>query len=170
MPQLSLYHAEIFSSKLPSDPGIKIYVTDATMEEKEVPQRGFFGLGPEVIDRKTGQLIYTVGGRVLAVAFNPDTLAASGVAVPLVGSVLVTPDSGAVFALNDRGTLVYTSGTPAAAVRRRLLWVDREGSIEALPIAPSAFEAPRLSPDGRNVAVTVRDVIADGVELACWRR
>jgi len=52
-----LIHAEIFSSKLPSDPGLKIYVSEAILEDKEVPQRGFLGYGPEVVDRKTGQPI-----------------------------------------------------------------------------------------------------------------
>ena len=110
---------------------------------------------------KTGQLIYTLGGRVLGVAFDPDTLALSGVAIPLVGNVLVTVDGGAVFALNDVGTLVYTPGRQLPAVRRKLLWVDRGGSAVPLPIPASAFEAPRLSPDGRTVAATVRDVISD---------
>jgi hypothetical protein len=45
-------HAEVFSSRLPSDPGLTIYVADGTMEEKRVPRRSIFGR--EVIDRATG--------------------------------------------------------------------------------------------------------------------
>jgi hypothetical protein len=112
-------------------------------------------------DRQTGRLIYTVGGRVLAVAFDPDTLALSGVAAPLVGNVLVTVDGGALFALNDHGTLIYMPGSATPAVARKLLWVDRQGSAVPLPIPANAFETPRLSPDGRSVAATIREAIAD---------
>jgi hypothetical protein len=45
--------AEIFSSRLPSDPGLKVYVAEATMEEKRVLKRSIFGR--QVIDRRTGQ-------------------------------------------------------------------------------------------------------------------
>jgi hypothetical protein len=45
--------AEIFSSRLPSDPGLKVYVAEATLENREVVQRSIFGR--EVISRETGQ-------------------------------------------------------------------------------------------------------------------
>jgi hypothetical protein len=112
-------------------------------------------------DRATAQLIYTLGGRVLAVACDPVTLSLSGVSVPLAGNVLVTADGGAQFALSGEGTLVYTPGSPDPAVRRRLLWVDRQGSADPLPIPANAFEGPRLSPDGRTVVAAIRDVISD---------
>ncbi|MGE3803764.1 MAG: hypothetical protein AB7K24_03710, partial [Gemmataceae bacterium] len=45
--------AEVFSSKLPSDPGLKVFVSDATLEQKVIPKRSIFGR--EVLDRETGQ-------------------------------------------------------------------------------------------------------------------
>jgi hypothetical protein len=45
--------AESFSSRLPSDPGLLVYFTKATLEEKQVPMRGL--LGRQVIDRVTGE-------------------------------------------------------------------------------------------------------------------
>jgi hypothetical protein len=45
--------AEIFSSKLPSDPGLKIYVSDATIEDIQTPMVSLFGR--PVINPKTGQ-------------------------------------------------------------------------------------------------------------------
>jgi hypothetical protein len=44
---------EVFSSRLPSDPGLKVTLENATLEEKDVIKKGFFG--QTVIDRKTGQ-------------------------------------------------------------------------------------------------------------------
>ncbi len=43
------------SSKLPSDPGLKLYFATATLEETTYPQRGLFGR--EIVDRTTGQPI-----------------------------------------------------------------------------------------------------------------
>jgi hypothetical protein len=51
-----LFHGtkvEIFSSRLPSDPGLKVYMADATLEQKDVPKRGLFGT--PIYDRKTGE-------------------------------------------------------------------------------------------------------------------
>jgi hypothetical protein len=43
----------IYASKLPSDPGIEIYVSDATVETQRRPRRTIFGI--QFYDRKTGQ-------------------------------------------------------------------------------------------------------------------
>jgi hypothetical protein len=45
--------AEVFSSRLPSDPALKIYVAEGTLEERQVPKRNLFGM-PKT-DPKTGQ-------------------------------------------------------------------------------------------------------------------
>jgi hypothetical protein len=44
---------EIFSSKLPSDPGLKVVVREVQVEEKTVPKLSFFG--HRVINRATGE-------------------------------------------------------------------------------------------------------------------
>jgi hypothetical protein len=45
--------AEIFSSKLPSDPGLKVYFADAVVEDKTSPKFSLFGM--PVLNRKTGR-------------------------------------------------------------------------------------------------------------------
>jgi hypothetical protein len=45
--------AEVFSSKLPSDPGLKLVVVEATVEDRQVPKRSIFGL--QVFNRQTGE-------------------------------------------------------------------------------------------------------------------
>lgn len=47
--------AEVFSSRLPSDPGLKVYVRKGRLEQKQVTKRMFLGLGPPVRDPVTGQ-------------------------------------------------------------------------------------------------------------------
>jgi hypothetical protein len=38
------FRAEVFSSRLPSDPGLKVYVQEATLDEVHVPKRSIFGV------------------------------------------------------------------------------------------------------------------------------
>ena len=47
--------AEMFSSKLPSDPDLQVFVTKATIEEKTILKTNIFG--KPVIDRKTGKQV-----------------------------------------------------------------------------------------------------------------
>ncbi len=47
------YRAEVFSSSLPSDPGLKVYLQEADLETKVVPRRSIFGR--QYINRITGQ-------------------------------------------------------------------------------------------------------------------
>ena len=112
-------------------------------------------------DAASGQLLYALGARVLAVPFNPDTFALSDLSVPIVADVLVTPDGGAQFAVSDNGALVYAPQGQSPAIRRTLAWVDRRGAAVSVSIPPDAFETPRLSPDGRTVAFAVRGVTTD---------
>ena len=51
--QFKGYRAEIFASKLPSDPGLKIYVQEATLENKIIPKQTIFGR--QYFNRKTGE-------------------------------------------------------------------------------------------------------------------
>ncbi len=44
--------AEVFASRLPSDPGLKVTVVEATLEQKQVPRRSLFGW--QATDRRTG--------------------------------------------------------------------------------------------------------------------
>jgi serine/threonine-protein kinase len=54
------------------------------------------------------------------------------------------------------GRLVYVLGT-GAAVPRLLTWVERSGSEEPIPAPTRSYAYPRISPEGRRVALDVRD-------------
>lgn len=51
--QYKVVEADIFSSKLPSDPGLKVYVAEALIEERTVPKFSLFG--KRFADRASGQ-------------------------------------------------------------------------------------------------------------------
>ena len=58
------------------------------------------------------------------------------------------------YSLSKRGDLAYVPG-PAEGGRRTLVWVDRSGKTEPLPLSPASYLYPRLSPDGRTLAVEI---------------
>lgn len=45
--------AEVFSSRLPSDPGLKIVLAEASLSQRRVPRTNLFGI--QFVDRETGQ-------------------------------------------------------------------------------------------------------------------
>jgi serine/threonine-protein kinase len=56
--------------------------------------------------------------------------------------------------VSDTGTLVFAS-PDATANRRALVWIDRQGKEEPLALPPGRYQYPRISPDGRRVAIDV---------------
>jgi eukaryotic-like serine/threonine-protein kinase len=109
----------------------------------------------------TKHLVYLRRGTLMAVPFDPELLeVASGAAVGVVADVMqaasiqpIQIDTGAgQFAVSESGTLVYATGGIFPQDRWSLVWVDRTGRSEPLRVAPGAYLAPRLSPDGKRVA------------------
>jgi dipeptidyl aminopeptidase/acylaminoacyl peptidase len=104
----------------------------------------------------TGHLVYAKGAALVAVPFDLERLEVSGPAVQLIDGVTTMQRDGVGhYALSDTGTLVFAPRAPAA--RRTLAWVDRNGGTTPLPLEPRPYWTPRLSPDGRQFAVVVRE-------------
>jgi eukaryotic-like serine/threonine-protein kinase len=101
----------------------------------------------------TGHLLYAQNGTLFAVPFDLDTLSTTGDATPVLQGLLHTNAGVPHYTFSANGTLVYVSGT--AAVPRTLTWVARNGTEQPLPTPPREYDWPRLSPDGRRVAVEV---------------
>ena len=101
-----------------------------------------------------GYLLYARDGAIFAVRFDPATLKVAGSAVPVIDAVAWQPYNGSAgFAVADNGTMVYLKASEWS-VDRRVVWSDRAGHEEpALPESGSWAE-PRLSPDGRWIALT----------------
>jgi serine/threonine-protein kinase len=108
----------------------------------------------------SGHLVYGKDGVLLAVKLDPRTLAMSGVPVPVLAGVAQQTSAGQwggfAYDVSDEGTLVYWPA-PAAALRRVLVWVDRDGRQEPLPAEPRAYQYPRISPNGERLALDLRD-------------
>jgi Tol biopolymer transport system component/predicted Ser/Thr protein kinase len=103
----------------------------------------------------TGHLIYARGGNLLAVPFDIRRLAVTGAAVPVLEGVgMNNSDGWAAFAISENGSLAYV---PASILNpeTRLLWVERSGAEQPVLDKPGHYAAPRLSPDGRRIALAI---------------
>ncbi len=102
-----------------------------------------------------GQLLYAQAGRLLAVPFDPDAAAIRGTPSVVVDEVRYDPRNGGThFAVSSEGVLLYGPGR-ANPPDHHLAWVDAAGRLTRLGGPPRAFREPRVSPDGRRVAVIV---------------
>jgi len=105
----------------------------------------------------SGHLIYVHQGNLIAVPFDPQRLEVAGVAVPVVEGVLESQITGSAhYSISSTGSLVYVPGGIQAA-QRRLVWVNRTGAEQPLAAPERYYVYPRLSPDGRELAVTIED-------------
>jgi serine/threonine-protein kinase len=105
----------------------------------------------------TGHVLFARSTTVMAVRFDPDRLTTSGQTVPVIAGVAVTlPNGLAQFSVSNNGTLAYMTQA-ALASPRQLVWLDRSGKASPIGDARRRFEDPRISPDGRVVALTIRD-------------
>ena len=102
----------------------------------------------------TGHLVFARGNTLFAAPFDAERLELTGAAVAVIENVQTRLYSGAAgYRISDEGTLAYTPATPLQG--RKLVWVDRSGRADPLPIGPRGFGAPSLSPDGRRLAVHI---------------
>jgi serine/threonine-protein kinase len=108
----------------------------------------------------TGHLVYTRAGGMLAVPFDPKNLEITGSPTPVSEDIFINRAQGrglAAFSVSDDGLLAYVPGG-AAASENSLVWVDRQGRTEPLTAELGSYEWPRLSPDGKKVAVANRSI------------
>jgi serine/threonine protein kinase/Tol biopolymer transport system component len=106
----------------------------------------------------SGHLIYAQSGNLMAVPFDAQRFDVRGSAVPVVSSVLQSPQvvPPAEYSVSDTGTLVYVSGA-AQSLKSALVWVDRSGAEAPLDAPVRNYDQPRLSPDGGRIALNLND-------------
>jgi serine/threonine-protein kinase len=103
----------------------------------------------------TGHLAYVNRGVLFAVPFDVRRLRVTGGPVPLVQGIR-SEGGAALYAVSATGSLLYVPGTESGmAGEQNLGLIDRTGKVEFLKLPPAPFQYPRLSPDGRHVAVEI---------------
>ena len=112
----------------------------------------------------TGHIVYARGGKLEAAPFDLENLEVTGQPVPLSAEVRTESGMGtAHFSISRDGSLAYVS--PSGPPEKTLLWVDRDGWIRPLTETRRIYDTPRLSPDGRRLAVTIWDERAEKAHI-----
>ena len=104
----------------------------------------------------SGHLVFMRDTVVWAVGFDRDRLQIIGQPTPIVRGV-----RSGQFAISANGTLAYAAQPIDAS--RTLVWVDALGNEELLAVPPQLYRDPRLSPDGRRLALAT-----DGGDAEVW--
>ncbi len=106
-----------------------------------------------------GRLVFAREGFLLAAPFDPARLELAGSPAPVVEGVLriAVPGTGH-YAFSTptparSSSLVYVPGARETA-ERVVVWADRQGKIQPLPLPARGYVGVRMSPDGTRLALT----------------
>ena len=113
------------------------------------------GPGMAVGFAPTGPLLFARGSSLWGQRFDHRALRALGEAVELERAEETDPP-GWQWVLSPEGTLAYLIGD-RQFTERQLVWRTRDGTESPSGLQPRAYGHFRLSPDGRRIAVNVRD-------------
>jgi Tol biopolymer transport system component/tRNA A-37 threonylcarbamoyl transferase component Bud32 len=119
---------------------------------------------------RSGHLIYINNGALFAVRFDPEALEVRGTPIPVLDQVSYDPIFvSAQLDVSQTGTVVYQAG----GAENRLVtvqWLDRNGKMEPLLAKPGSYTRPRLSPDGKRLALDIADASSRDVWIYDWQR
>jgi serine/threonine-protein kinase len=134
------------------------YYEDATIQAYE------FGSGEQKLVLRdassakyspTGHLLFTRSGSLYGIRFDEEELETIGEPVQLINGIVGDYTSGAMqYALSENGTLVYVPGG-AGDISQNFVKIDPEGNIQAFPAPEDQYFYPRISPDGKRIALCI---------------
>lgn len=105
----------------------------------------------------SGHIVYAHAGGLMAVPFDLAHLQLTGPPAPVQQGVVTTvaTSGGAEYDVADSGLLAYVPGSTRPP-ERSLVWVDRQGAGKELPAPVNSYITPRISPDGKMLAVQIQ--------------
>ncbi len=107
----------------------------------------------------SGHIVYVNKGSLFAVPFDLDSLALRGAPAPVLQGISYNSDSGwAQFSFSRDGTFVYRNGADSRGWSVTVQWLERTGKLLPLLAKAGGYNYPRLSPDGRRLAISTQDV------------
>jgi eukaryotic-like serine/threonine-protein kinase len=95
----------------------------------------------------------TLIASLLVRAFDPATARVSGEPITLQDSVVVSDAGAGAYSFSHQGVFAYR--TPVANRSESLNWYTRAGVFESTVGSPGDYTVPRLSPDGRRLAIAI---------------
>ena len=106
-----------------------------------------------------GHLVYyDLGtGSLLAVSFNANRLEVKGSPIPVLDRIRSFHNVPfPLLGISETGTLAYVPGAGFQVSGCTLVWMDQKGAEQPVPAPPRGYFAPRLSPDGKRIALSIR--------------
>jgi WD40 repeat protein len=105
---------------------------------------------------QSGHILYSRGNDLFARKFDISNYKVVGHSFPVVHDVTPPLWYGQVlYSVSSEGTLVYIPAASLASTR--LVWIDREGKVDRLPLPPANYGDPRVSPNGKQILFTRLD-------------
>ena len=123
---------------------------------------------------KSGHLLFVRDHKLFAQPMEPRSLTPLGPAAIILPDLSMDATDGfSQYAISDEGTFVYVPREEAAP-RNDLVVIRHDGTVEPLGVESRSYLTPRLSPDGRTLAVAFggsdRDIWLLELERQAWTR
>jgi len=114
--------------------------------------------GPKFVsgaDERSGHVLFQRRGTLFAQALDLQALQLRGEAIPVATGVAGGDVNNHMSASANGDLLAYRPRTAGSQTLRKLVWVDRNGRQEPLPLEPGGYEDPMVSPDGSRIALAL---------------
>jgi serine/threonine-protein kinase len=120
-----------------------------TGEQKILDEKGYYARY-----LPTGHLVYTRAGVLVTAPFDLATLKVAGDSVPVLENILLDSAYNTVqYTFSNNGLFVYVPGGDTSKCIPA--WVNRQNKTELLPMPAQIYGTPKLSPDGKHLAIEV---------------
>jgi serine/threonine-protein kinase len=150
-PELLPDEQHVLLTVMPRSPGTPPRIVQLNLQTRE--SRVVLTGGTFARYAATGHLVYSVGPKLYAIRFDPESAETRGAAIPVPDIEIATAtDNGAAeFAVARDGTLVTIAPRPASRPDVQLSWVDARGEETLLALRPAPYADLKVSPDGARL-------------------
>jgi Tol biopolymer transport system component len=139
-----------------SGTGIYVRALDSNQETFLSPARSSVEYVPSSAGGSEGSLLYLQDGNLVSQPFDAKNSRGTGEPVPIAEDVQYFPQTQyGLFSASRNGTFVYQARSAPGV--SQLLWFDRSGRQTGSLGVPANQSNPRLSPDGRRIALDITD-------------
>jgi serine/threonine-protein kinase len=127
-----------------------------TIPDGKVTELGVRGTFPRYTPVGGGYIVYaTAEAWIYAVPFSAGSRRLTGSPFTVAEGIRVGTGGAAALAVSDNGVLAYMSGS-VFGNQRDLIEVNRAGTEKSLGVNVAVHNFPRVSPDGRQIAIETR--------------
>ncbi len=132
-----------------------------------VTELGIRGTNPRY--SPTGHLVFVTGdGVLMAAPFDSRSRRVTAPSFPIAEGVRVGTGGAAAIAVARNGTIAWLGGG-AERGTSSLVAVSRAGVERPIPVPPGFYMYPRVSPDGKQIAITVANRAGQFTAADVWR-